>query len=66
VKWAFSRTRWQPAEANACIVIDDPLLRPRHGFVDFEELLAAMKQHRFATNVAFIPVELACVTLRQP
>ena len=55
VRWAFSRTCWQPAEANACIVIDDPLLRPRHGFVDFEELLAVMKRHRFTTNVAFIP-----------
>jgi len=55
VKWAFSHTRWQPAEANACIVVDDPLLRPRHGFIDFEELLAVMKQHRFTTNVAFIP-----------
>ncbi len=54
-KWAFANSCWQPAEANACVVIDDPLLRPRHGFVDFDELLALMRRHHFSTNVAFIP-----------
>lgn len=54
-KWAFANSCWQAAEANACVVIDDPLLRPRHGFVEFEELLALMKRHRFSSNVAFIP-----------
>lgn len=55
MKWAFADSCWQAAEANACIVIDDPLLRPQHGFVNFEELLTLMKRHRFSTNVAFIP-----------
>src|SRR5438094_7562196 len=55
IKWAFAETCWSAPEANACLVIDDPLLKHRHGFVDFQELLSLMKQHRFSTNIAFIP-----------
>ena len=42
-------------EASACLVIDDPLLRTRYGFLRFSELLAVMKQVRFSTSIAFIP-----------
>jgi hypothetical protein len=55
IKWAFAETCWNAPEANACLVIDDPLLKPTHGFVDFEELLSLMKRHKFSTNIAFIP-----------
>jgi hypothetical protein len=36
-------------------VIDDLVLKSRHGFVNFQELLSLMKQHKFSTNIAFIP-----------
>jgi hypothetical protein len=55
VKWAFAQSCWNAPEIPACLIIDDPLLKPRYGFVDFQELLALMVQHRFSTNVAFIP-----------
>jgi hypothetical protein len=55
IKWAFAETCWTAPEANACLVIDDPLLKPRHGFVDFQELLFLMKRYKFSTNIAFIP-----------
>ena len=55
IKWAFANTCWKAAEWNACLVIDDPLLKPTHGFVNFKELLSLMKQHSFSTNIAFIP-----------
>ena len=55
VKWAFAETCWNAPETNACLVIDDPLLKPTHGFVDFQELLSLMKRHKFSTNIAFIP-----------
>jgi hypothetical protein len=55
VKWAFAQTCWNAPEINACLIIDDALLKPRYGFVDFQELLALMVQHRFSTNIAFIP-----------
>jgi len=54
-KWAFAGTCWSAPETNACLVIDDPLLKPTYGFVDFHHLLTLMKRHRFSTNVAFIP-----------
>jgi hypothetical protein len=55
IKWAFAETCWNAPEMNACLVIDDPVLKRRHGFVNFQELLSLMKQHKFSTNIAFIP-----------
>jgi hypothetical protein len=55
VKWAFSGTSWNAPETNACLVIDDPLLRRTYGCVDFQDLLSIMQRHGFSTNIAFIP-----------
>jgi hypothetical protein len=55
IKWAFAETCWRASETNACLVIDDPVLKSRHGFVDFQELLCLMKKHHFGTNIALIP-----------
>jgi hypothetical protein len=55
IKWAFAETCWHAPEANACVVIDDPLLKPSYGFINFHELLDLMERHRFSTNIAFIP-----------
>jgi hypothetical protein len=53
--WAFAKTCWHAPEANACLVIDDPLLKRSYGSVNFRELLDLMERHQFSTNVAFIP-----------
>jgi hypothetical protein len=55
IKWAFAETCWNAPETNACLIIDDPVLKATHGFVNFQELLSLMKRHRFSTNIAFIP-----------
>jgi len=55
IKWAFAGTCWTAPETNACLIIDDPVLKSTHGFVNFEELLSLMKRHKFSTNIAFIP-----------
>ncbi len=55
IRWAFTRSSWRAPEASACLVIDDPLLKARYGFVRFRELLTLMKQLRFSTSIAFIP-----------
>ena len=55
IRWAFPESSWHAPEASACLVIDDPLLKPTHGFVDFQELLSLMKRHNFSANIAFIP-----------
>jgi len=55
VKWAFAATCWRSPQINACLVIDDPPLKPHYGFLRFGELLDVMRHHNFSTNVAFIP-----------
>jgi hypothetical protein len=55
IRWAFPHSSWNTAEAGACLVIDDPLLKARYGFVRYRELLALMKRLRFSTSIAFIP-----------
>ncbi len=42
-------------ETLACFVIDDPLLKPRYGCLDYRRLLDNMKEHNFFTEIAFIP-----------
>jgi hypothetical protein len=55
IKWAFVTTSWVAPERSASLVIDDPLLRPTYGFVDYRELLSLMQRYKFSTNIAFIP-----------
>src|SRR5262249_4430279 len=55
LKWAFAGTCWQPPETAACVVIDDPPLRPRYGFLNFQHLLGLMERANFSTRIAFIP-----------
>jgi hypothetical protein len=40
---------------GASLIVDDPALRRRYGFLDFENVLTSMEQHDFATTIAFIP-----------
>lgn len=42
-------------ETLACLIIDDPLLKLRYGCLDYQKLLAEMKEHHFFTEIAFIP-----------
>lgn len=55
VKWAFADLCWKSPEVSACLVIDDPLLSPQYGFLNYQDLLNQMERHNFATNIAFIP-----------
>jgi len=55
VRWAFEHSSWNSPEPAACLVIDDPLLKTRYGFLRFRELLALMKRAGFSTSIAFIP-----------
>ncbi len=42
-------------ETLACLVIDDPLLKPKYGYLDYVSLLQEMREHKFFTEIAFIP-----------
>ena len=52
-KWAFGAGA--TAETNASLIVDDPLLKPRYGFLKYREALRMMDEHNFATTIAFIP-----------
>jgi len=54
-RWAFAGMCWTAPEIGACLVIDDPLLKPQYGFLRFSDLLAMMTRHDFSTSIAFIP-----------
>jgi hypothetical protein len=51
----FGEESWHPEEHYASVIVDDPLLRPNYGFLNFEKLFDLMKQSRFQTTIAFIP-----------
>jgi hypothetical protein len=42
-------------ETSACLIVDDPPLKRRYGFLDFREALELMGRHNFTTTIAFIP-----------
>jgi hypothetical protein len=46
---------WQSSGRWACLIVDDPILRPRYGFLDFAKLLRRMETHACAMSVATIP-----------
>lgn len=55
LKWQFRDTCWTAQGTSACLIIDDPLLRPRYGWLEFRELLDLIGKHTFTTTIAFIP-----------
>ena len=44
-----------PGEHHAAVTIDDPLLRPKYGYLNFESLLRLTREHNFCATLAFIP-----------
>ena len=52
----------RPFAQHAAIVIDDPLLRPRYGFLDFKQLLTMVLEHNFHAVLAFIPYNFSRFT----
>jgi hypothetical protein len=52
-KWAFGAV--DVTEISACLIVDDPLLKQRYGFLKYHDALQLMNEHNFATTVAFIP-----------
>jgi len=46
---------WHNDLPSACFIVDDPPLKKRYGFLDFQKLVEAMQAARFSTSIAFIP-----------
>lgn len=51
----FRAECWRPNGQHACVIVDDPLLRPSYGSLSFQSLLGLMDRHHFHTSIAFIP-----------
>ena len=54
-KHSFGPACWQNPFPRATLIIDDPLLRPRYGFLSHEALLKSLEKYDFASTLAFIP-----------
>jgi hypothetical protein len=55
LRYIFDKQCWQPGEHHASFTVDDPLLWPNYGFLNFESLLHLMEEYNFCTTIAFIP-----------
>jgi hypothetical protein len=55
VRYMFGEESWRPVEHHASIIIDDPLLRPTYGFLNFERLLRLVEEFNLFVTIAFIP-----------
>ena len=55
LRYLFGEQCWHSSEHFASFIVDDPLLRPKYGFLDFEALRSMMMRYDFSTTIAFIP-----------
>jgi len=55
LRWAFAGTCWAGTQTRGCLIVDDPTLKPRYGFLRFRDALELMDSHDFTTSIAFIP-----------
>jgi len=55
LKWAFKKAAWNQDKSRACLIVDDPLLKESHGFLNFRRLVDLMDSLDFSTSVGFIP-----------
>lgn len=46
---------WQGVSSSARLIIDDPLLQPTYGFLDFRALQKSMVAAGYGASIAFIP-----------
>ena len=55
IKYVFKDFCWHNEMEYASLTIDDPLIKNKYGFLDYDSLLTEMDRHNFFTNIAFIP-----------
>lgn len=55
IKFFFSRIIFHPSIQAACLIVDDPRLIPRYGFLNFPELVSFIENLGFSVSIAFIP-----------
>jgi hypothetical protein len=51
----FGTRCWHGPASTARVIIDDPLLADRYGFLDYQALRRSMQRAAYGTSIAFIP-----------
>jgi hypothetical protein len=55
LRHCFEGMCWRGVGRGARLIIDDPLLQPTYGFLDFRALRRSMQSAGYGTSMAFIP-----------
>jgi hypothetical protein len=55
LRHCFGESCWHGPESTARLIIDDPLLTERYGFLDHSVLVKSMERTKYGTSIAFIP-----------
>ena len=55
LRHCFGESCWHGPKPTARLIIDDPLLTERYGFLDYGVLLKSMQRSNYGTSIAFIP-----------
>jgi hypothetical protein len=55
LRHCFRESCWHGPESTARLIIDDPLLTGRYGFLDHSVLVKSMERTKYGTSIAFIP-----------
>jgi len=55
LRGALKNRVWHNDHPRACFIIDDPLLKSRHGFLQYKRLVESLRRQEFSACVAFIP-----------
>lgn len=51
----FQEGCWHSPQSTARLILDDPGLSKRYGFLDYDKLLRSMQRSGYGTTIAFIP-----------
>jgi hypothetical protein len=55
LRHSFGEACWHGVGSTARLIIDDPLLTERYGFLDYRALASSMRAAGYGTSIAFIP-----------
>lgn len=55
LRHVFGDACWHKKKAQACLIVDDPLLHNKYGYLDYRQLLTVMDRYNFTTSIGFIP-----------
>ncbi len=55
LRYCFGEACWHGPQGTAHLIIDDPLLTERYGFLDYRAFLGSMEREGYRASVAFIP-----------